>query len=184
MEVYCTVQQIKDEETQIKLALLRLVGTTLIWWQSKLQNAMQQVGNVFSSWQVFVFSLRNKFYPLGYKEKYLIEWKGLKLRKGQTMQEYIDGFRNMELMLDIPLHTQETLMKYIGFLPKHIRNTVCMLGPTNIDEVFVQETYIEARKIGVGVSGESSSRKEDKRKWNDNKENSVARKEENPSCKH
>jgi hypothetical protein len=30
MEVYCHVQQIKDEETQIKLVSLRLVGTTLI----------------------------------------------------------------------------------------------------------------------------------------------------------
>jgi hypothetical protein len=29
------------------------------------------------------------------------------------MQEYTDGFQKMALMLDIPLHTQETLMKYI-----------------------------------------------------------------------
>jgi hypothetical protein len=47
---------------------------------------MQQVGNVFPSWQFFVSSLRKKFYPLGYKEKDLIEWKWPKLRKGQTMQ--------------------------------------------------------------------------------------------------
>jgi hypothetical protein len=64
--------------------------------------------------------LESKFYPLGYKEKALIEWKTLKLRKGQTVQEYTDGFRKMALMLDIPLHTQETLMKYIGGLPAHI----------------------------------------------------------------
>jgi hypothetical protein len=31
MEVYCSVQQIKDEETQIKLASLCLAGTTPIW---------------------------------------------------------------------------------------------------------------------------------------------------------
>jgi hypothetical protein len=30
MEVYCSVQQIKDKATQIKLASLRLAGTTLI----------------------------------------------------------------------------------------------------------------------------------------------------------
>ena len=80
-------------------------------------------------------------------------------------------------MLDIPLHTQDTLMKYIGGLPAHIRNTIFMFRPTNIDEVFVQATYIEAGKIGVGVSGESSSRKEDKRKWHGKKSNSVTRKE-------
>jgi hypothetical protein len=43
---------------------------------------MQQVGNVFPSWKDFVFALRKKFYPLGYKEKFVIEWKNLKLRKG------------------------------------------------------------------------------------------------------
>jgi hypothetical protein len=59
----------------------------------------------------------------------------------------------MALMLDIPLHTQETLMKYIGVLPTHIRNIVFMFGPTNIDEVYVQVTYIEEGKKGVGVSG-------------------------------
>jgi hypothetical protein len=75
-------------------------------------------------------------------------------------------------------------MKYIRGLPAHICNTIFMFGPTNLDEVFVQETYIEAGKIGVGVSGESSSKKEDKWQWNDKKSNLVARKEEKLSCKH
>jgi hypothetical protein len=161
MEVYCSVQKIKDEATQIMFASLRLAGTTLIWWQSKLQNGMQQVGNVFPSWKSFISALRKQFYPFGYKEKALIEWQGLKLRKGQTVQEYTDGFHKMELMLDIPLHTQETLMKYIRGLPVHIRKNLFMFGRTNLDEVSVQATYIEAGKKGVGVSGESFSRKED-----------------------
>jgi hypothetical protein len=61
MEGYCSVKQIKYEATQIKLASLRLAGTSLIWWQSKLQNGMQQVGNVFPSWQVFVSALKKQF---------------------------------------------------------------------------------------------------------------------------
>ena len=40
-------------------------------------------------------------------------------------------------------------MKYIGGLPAHIRNTVFMFGPTNLDEVSIQATYIEAGKVGV-----------------------------------
>jgi hypothetical protein len=67
------------------------------------------------------------------------------------MQEYIDGFQKMALMLDIPLHTQETLMKYIEGLPAHIQNIVFMFGPTNLDEVYVQAAYIEAGKTSVGV---------------------------------
>jgi hypothetical protein len=113
MEVYCNVQQIKDEATQIKLASLCLAGTKLICWQRKLQNGTQQVGNVFPSWKSCVSTLRKKFHPLSYKEKALIEWKALKLRKGQIVQEYTDDFRKMALMLEIPLHTQENIMKYI-----------------------------------------------------------------------
>jgi hypothetical protein len=75
------------------------------------------------------------------------------------VQEYIDGFRKMALMLDIHLHTQETLMKYIGGLPIHIQNNLFMFGPTNLDEFFVQVTHIEASKTHVGVSWESYSRK-------------------------
>ena len=73
MEVYCSVQQIKTEATQIKLASLRLAGTTLIWWKIKLQNGVQQLGNAFPSWKSFISALRKQFYHLGYKEKALIE---------------------------------------------------------------------------------------------------------------
>jgi hypothetical protein len=70
-------------------------------------------------------------------------------------------------------------MKYIGGLPAHIRNTVFMFGPTNLDEVSVQATYIEAGK--AGVSGESSSsRKEDKRKRHGKNANAVTRRKEIP----
>jgi hypothetical protein len=99
------------------------------------------------------------------------------------VQEYTDGFRKMALMLDIPLQTQKTLMKYIGGLPAHIRNIVFMFGPTKLDEVSVQATYIEAEK--AGVSGESSfSKKEDKRKKHGKNKNAVTKKEGKPSCKH
>jgi hypothetical protein len=63
------------------LASLRLAGTTLIWWQSKLQKGTKNVGNVFPSLKDFISALRKQFYPLGYKEKSMIEWQSLKLRK-------------------------------------------------------------------------------------------------------
>ena len=75
-------------------------------------------------------------------------------------------------------------MNYIGGLHTHIRNTIFMFGPTNIDEVFVQATYIEAGKTRVGVLGESSSRKEDKRKGIGKKASSTTVKEGDISCKH
>ena len=42
-------------------------------------------------------------------------------------------------------------MKYIGGLPAHIRNIVFMFGPTNLDEVSVQATYIEAGKAYTNI---------------------------------
>jgi hypothetical protein len=149
-----------------------------------LQHGTQQVANVFPSWQDFAFSLRKSFYPFHYKEKDLIEWQSLKLIKGKTKQEYVDEFCKMALMLNIPLHTQASLMKYIGGLPAHIRKNVFMFGPTNVDEVSIKTTYIEGGKIKFGVSGESSSRKKDKRKENGKKENSVIVKEGKISCKN
>jgi hypothetical protein len=92
------------------------------------------------------------------------------------VQEYTDEFHKTKLMLNIPLHAQETLMKYIGGLLAHIRNNVFMFATTNLGEVSVQATYIEVGKIRVGVLGESSSRKEDKRKGNGKKTNSMTRK--------
>jgi hypothetical protein len=90
----------------------------------------------------------------------------------------------MALMLDVPLMTQETLVKYIGGFPAYICNTVFMFGPNNLDEVSVQATYIETKKIGVSISRESSSKKYGKGEGNGKKANSVTVKEENLSCKH
>jgi hypothetical protein len=146
-----------------------------------MQHGTQQVGKNFPSWHDFIFVLQKQFYPLGYKENDLIEWKSCKLRKGHLVQEYIDEFRKMDLMLDVLLTTQETLVKYIGGFTTYIRNTVFMFGPTDLDEVFVQATYIEAGKNRVSVSGESSSKKYGKGKGDGKKENPATVKEENLS---
>jgi hypothetical protein len=105
------------------------------------------------------------------------------LRKGQSVQKYTDEFRKMDLMLDVPLTTQETLMKYIGGFLAYIRSTMFMFGPTNLDEVYVQVTYIEVEKIRVSVLGESSSKKDGKGKGNGKKSNSATVKEDKLSCK-
>jgi hypothetical protein len=100
------------------------------------------------------------------------------------VQEYTYEFHNMDLMLDVPLTSQETLMKHIGGFPTYICNTIFMFGPTYLDEVSVQATYIEVGKTKVNVSGESSSKKDGKGKGNGKKENSMTVKEDNLSCKN
>jgi hypothetical protein len=164
MEVYCNVPQIKYEATKIRLASLHLESTTLIWWKSKMKHGTQQVGNIFPSWHGFISALRKQLYPLGYKEKDLIEWKSLKLRKGQSVQEYTDEFHKMDLMLDVPLTTQETLMKYIGGFPSYIRNIVFMFGPNNLDEVSIQEHILKQGKLELVYQGNHLQRRMEKEK--------------------
>ena len=47
--------------------------------------------------------------------------------------------------MGINLYFQETLLNYVGGLHVHLRHTILMFNPTNIDEVFVQATHLESR---------------------------------------
>jgi hypothetical protein len=100
-----------------------------------------------------ISALRKKFYPLGYKEKALIEWQGLKLRKGKTVQEYMNGFRKMALILEIPLHTQENIMKNIGGFPTHIRNLYLYLDLLILMRFIFKKHTLRQRKHELVYQG-------------------------------
>jgi hypothetical protein len=72
VEVYCRVQRIDEEEVKLKLASLRLEGTTIVWWERKLQD-ISKCGNFISSWLEFKSTIRKQFYPLGYLHKSMME---------------------------------------------------------------------------------------------------------------
>ena len=54
--------------------------------------------------------------------------------------------------MGVDLSSQDTLLKYIGGLHSYLRHTIIMFNPTNLDEVCVQETHLEA--IGKNVPQE------------------------------
>ena len=65
IEVYCRIQRIKDDETNIQLASLRFEGATLIWWEAKNQeDTLKKHGKVLSSWNDFFVAIRRQFYPI------------------------------------------------------------------------------------------------------------------------
>ena len=70
------------------------------------------------------------------------------------MQIYTQEFRKRAFILGIDLSSQDTLLKYIGGLHSYLRHIILMFNPTNLDEVCVQETHLEAR--GKNVSKETS----------------------------
>jgi hypothetical protein len=128
VEVYFHVQHIDEEEVKVQLNSLWLEGTTLIWWERKLQER-SKCGNLLSSWSEFKSEIRKQCYPLGYLHKEIMEWKTLRKSKGQTIQSFKKEFRKKSLALNIPLDYYETLMKYIGALHSYIRHTFLLFNP-------------------------------------------------------
>lgn len=66
LDVYSRIQNIKDDETKVQLASLRLESAALIWWEAKTQEEKKKYGKVSASWIYFIVSLRRQFYPLYY----------------------------------------------------------------------------------------------------------------------
>jgi hypothetical protein len=80
-----------------------------------------------------------------------MSWQNFRQLKGQTIQSYTQEFRKRDLLLGIPLDTQETLFKYIGGFHSYLRHTILMFNPTSFNEVCVQVTHLESRGKNVNV---------------------------------
>lgn len=74
IEVYCKIQNIDDDVTNIQLASLCMEGETLIWWEAKTQEELKKNGKIIYFWNDFMAALRRIFYPLAYMQKKL--WIG------------------------------------------------------------------------------------------------------------
>ena len=95
--MYCHIQNISNDKTKIQLATLRMGGTTLIWWDCKTQIDVKRKGKVISSWSKFLKALKKQFYPLGYMQQVVIDWKNLRQDKGQSVQEFTPEFRKKSI---------------------------------------------------------------------------------------
>jgi hypothetical protein len=189
IEVYCRIQKIQDDETKIQLASLRLDSATLIWWESKTQEDMKKHGKILISWNDFIVAIKKQFYPLAYKQKATMEWKNFRQAKGQSVQSFTQEFRRRALVLGVDLSSQETLLKYIGALHSYLRHTILMFNPSNLDEVCVQATHLEARGRNDTHEGNKktfSHGDKGKKKFKGNgRKNVVVKKEgEKFTCKH
>ena len=62
-----------------------------------------------------------------------------------SVQIYTQEFRRRSQILGLDLSSQDTLLKYISGLHSYLRHKIIMFNPTNLDEVCVQTTHLEAR---------------------------------------
>jgi hypothetical protein len=110
----------------------------------------------------------------------MVSWQQLRQGKGKNVQVYTHEFKRKALSLGIPLHTLETLLKYIGGMHLYFCHTILMFNPKNIDEVSIQDTHLEANK-GKHVEDESG----EPHKMKSKKTTIVKKKEEEkPTCSH
>ena len=145
LEFYLRIQNFHDEETKIQLASLRMEGTTLVWWEVKTKEEIKKYGKIILSWSDLIFAMKQQFFPLAHMQKAIMDWQNFKQLKGQNFQVYTQEFRRRALLIGIDLHSQETLLKYIGGFHTYLRHTILMFNPTSLDEVCVQATHLEAR---------------------------------------
>jgi len=104
------------------------------------------------------------------------------------VQEYTQEFRKRDFILGVDLQSHDTLLKYIGGLHIYLRHTILMFSPTNLDEVYVKATHLEARGKNVQEEGKKkpfqSGEKGKKFKGNQKKNAPVKKEGEKPVCKN
>ena len=137
------------------------------------------------SWSSFIAAIKRKFYPLAYMQNAIMDWKNFRKLKGKSVQDYTHEFRRRALILDINLYSQETLLKYVGGLHSYLRNTILMFNPTNIYEVCVQATHLEARgKQNIDEKIESEGKGKGKFYGRGKRYTSFKTKKEKLACKN
>ena len=135
LEVYYRIQNLHEDDIKIQLASLRMEGSTLVWWEARTQEEIENYDNISMSWSSFIAAIKRKFYPLAYMQKSIMDWQNFRQLKGKSVQDYTQEFRRRALILGVNLYSQETLLKYIVSLHGYLRHTILMFNPTNLDEV-------------------------------------------------
>jgi hypothetical protein len=142
---------------------------------------MKKHGKILTSWNDFIVAIKRQFYPLACKQKATMDWQNFRQAKGQNVQRFTQEFRRRALVLGVDLSSQETLLKYIGALHCYLRHTILMFNPSNLDEVCVQATHLEARGRNETHEGNKkpfSHGDKGKKKFKGNgKKNAIVKKE-------
>lgn len=101
------------------------------------------MGNLLSSWPSFISILKEQFYPLGHKQKALMDWQYLRQGRGQNVQSFTEEFRKQALNLGITLDSHEVVTKYIGSLHSYLKHSLLLFEPTTIDLASVKAIHLE-----------------------------------------
>ena len=92
------------------------------------------------------------------------------------------------MLLGVDLQSQDTLLKYIGGLHNCLRHTILLFNPSNLDDVCVKATHLEAKGKKSQEEGSKkpfkSKGKEEGFKGKGKKNASIKKEGEKLTCKN
>ena len=110
LSTYFTTCQGLNEARRLQIASLQLEGLAQTWWATEQEKAaLAELGDApqlanttpIKTWNQFAEALRNRFYPLGYIQSMWIRWHQMHQLPTQQVQQYIEHFSKLRLLLHV-----------------------------------------------------------------------------------
>ena len=86
------------------------------WWQTHVQSRAVAHQPAITQWDDFKAAVKSRFYPLGYLANLKKKWLHLRQQPGQSVQQYIEAFHKMSIMLAVSDDAETQLLKFINGL--------------------------------------------------------------------
>ena len=136
LEAYFTCQPHLTQEQQITLAVVHMSEQAQFWWQTHVQSRAVAHQPAITQWDDFKAAVKSRFYPLGYLANLKKKWLHLRQQPGQSVQQYIEAFHKMSIMLAVSDDAETLLLKFIGGLFPYLQQEFDLLDVTTLDKAF------------------------------------------------
>jgi hypothetical protein len=144
---YYSVQKKFDSE-KITFALLKALPHVRAWWEGYWDRYTGDESTLFwrePTWEAFVDSLKDDFYPIGnYHDQYM-RWKNLRQKRDQTVPEYTNIFHTLCSKMGIKDSERHLFLKYHSVLHRYIQTKMDFLDISSLGVVYRYEVKIEKK---------------------------------------
>eukprot|EP00253_Pinus_taeda_P029925 PITA_29925 len=131
---------------KIVFALLKAAPHVKDWWETYCEQKDESTSSLFSAastWDSFRNAIKEQYYPVGSYEDEYIKWTTLRQGRDQDVPEFTNLFHNLRTKLGIKDSEQHLILKYHGFLHKHIQEEIQFL---NIPSLGAAYRYVVKNK--------------------------------------
>jgi hypothetical protein len=129
LEGYFIVSDFSNSEN-ITLELLKDLPHVIDWWEKYYEkHVMDESIHCFvgPTWEDFVDSLKEQYYPIGSYDDQCTIWMALRQERGQTMLEFTNTFHTFPTKIGIKYSEKNMVLKYCGVLHRYIQTEIDFL---------------------------------------------------------